>query len=162
MSNVVKMGMTVKDRITGFQGVVNHEVEYAYQGLMFGVAPTGLDKDGEVRDAKIFDGTQLEIIDEKPLFAFPEPQPCLFKFGDEVRDTITGYEGKVAGIARYINGCTRVLIRPPYDKTKENARMKDGEFIPEGAVELVKKVKAEKEIAPTRRGGPADFDSSLV
>ena len=34
------------------------------------------------------------------------------KLGDKVKDKISGYKGIVTAIAKYLNGCTRILIEP--------------------------------------------------
>lgn len=36
-----------------------------------------------------------------------------FNFGDKLRDTITGFEGRCVGFTAYITGCNQVLLAPP-------------------------------------------------
>jgi hypothetical protein len=36
-----------------------------------------------------------------------------FTFGDNVRDMITGFEGRCIGFTTYITGCNQVLLAPP-------------------------------------------------
>ncbi len=154
----IGLGWKVCDRVTGLTGIVMHTIEYAYQGEMVGVAKQELDKDGRVSEQEMFDVAQVEVIDNKPLFDAPAPEPFKFKMGDKVRDTITGYEGSVAGLATYVNGCNRILVRPSYKKDKDDNYLRKGEFIGEGALELIENTK--KEIKSEKRGGPADFNSA--
>lgn len=36
-----------------------------------------------------------------------------FNFGDNIRDRITGFEGRCVGFTAYITGCSQVLLAPP-------------------------------------------------
>jgi len=153
----IELGWKVKDKISGFVGIVNHVVDYAHQGTMVGVHSTSLDKDGKLIDPEMFDETQLEVLDKNLPFEIPECEKALFKNGEKVKCSFTGFEGVVAGRAVYINGCARVFVMPkhnPNANTKQEAK-----FFPEGQLESVEPAK--KEVQKTTRGGPAEANSFM-
>ena len=68
--------------------------------------------------------------------------------GDKVRDEITGFEGRVTGVATYISGCVQYSIAPPVDK---DGKMSDANWIDEQRLVVVE----EKEVIARRNtGGP--------
>lgn len=50
---------SVKDRITGFEGIILGRTQYSTGCNQYGVLPTKLNKDGELRAWKWFDGSRL-------------------------------------------------------------------------------------------------------
>lgn len=54
-----------------------------------------------------------------------------FKFGDEVKDKITGFTGIVTGAASYMTGCNQILVQPPLSggKWAEALWLDDGRLI---------------------------------
>lgn len=60
-----------------------------------------------------------------------------FAFGDEVRDTITGFKGKVTANVAYITGCNQCLVSPACKDT-DNSTMPEGRYLDEGRLEMVK------------------------
>ena len=75
--------------------------------------------------------------------------------GDKAKDRISGYEGIVTAMAKYLNGCTRVLLEP----TKLD---KEGKIIKELWLDDVQvKVIKEGAFAKGKKkvGGPARSDS---
>lgn len=59
----VQLGDRVRDRITGFEGIVIGITEWLYQCRRPIVQPSGLTTDGKLRDTSSFDEDQLEIIE---------------------------------------------------------------------------------------------------
>ncbi len=57
----VKMGDEVRDRVTGFRGVITGEFRFLNGCTRFCVQPT-VRKDGKYPDAQTFDWPQLELI----------------------------------------------------------------------------------------------------
>lgn len=55
--------------------------------------------------------------------------------GDIVRDTITGFEGVVVAMAKYLNGCVQFCVKP--QKLFEG-KMIEGEYIDSAQLEIVK------------------------
>lgn len=58
----VKLGDRVRDRITGFEGIVIGITEWLYQCRRPYVQPTGL-HDGKPLEAQSFDEDQLEVVE---------------------------------------------------------------------------------------------------
>lgn len=63
---MVKLGQTVKDRLTGFAGVVTARVEYLTGCAQVCVQP-GMKADGDFREARYFDETRIEVTDATPI-----------------------------------------------------------------------------------------------
>jgi len=72
------------------------------------------------------------------------------ELGDEARDTITGFKGKVVAITEWLHGCRRVVIQPT-DLDKEG-RIKLTETFDEAQVKVTKPVKVKK--VKSTKGGP--------
>lgn len=58
---MLKLGLEVKDKITGFTGIITARASYITGCDKYGVTPP-VDKDGKVRDSEWFDDGRLEII----------------------------------------------------------------------------------------------------
>lgn len=67
---MIELGMRVRDVVTGFEGVAIARVEYITGCDQFGVQPPGMDRDGNLIEARYFDYTRLEIVDAEKV-AFP-------------------------------------------------------------------------------------------
>ena len=80
MSNVEKhinrlLGFKVKDRVTGFSGVVT-SIGFDLYGCIQAIVHPGLDKDNKFLDSHWLDINRLEIISDKPVMPVPN-----FSFG---------------------------------------------------------------------------------
>jgi hypothetical protein len=60
----MKLGQTLKDKVTGFTGIATAKVEYLSGCVQFGLQPE-IDKEGKVPDAAFFDFQRLEIVADK-------------------------------------------------------------------------------------------------
>jgi len=58
-----KLGMRLKDKITGFMGIAIAKSEFM-NGCVQYYLKARLDKDGKVQDAVVFDSQQLEFVDD--------------------------------------------------------------------------------------------------
>lgn len=151
----IKLGMRVKDKVTGFEGIVDHIAYYPYMCNQVCIKPTKIKKDGGTQDGEMFDLPQVEIVNKKPIYEVPELPEQRFEFGQKVKDSITGFTGKINGRAVYMNGCSRVLILPEFDPSLRDTSR--GLWTPENQVDAVGKVlttNKKKEAAP-RAGGPS-------
>ena len=61
---MIKLGQEVRDRVTGFQGIVVVIADHLYGCVRIGVQPQGMDKDGRKFDDAFFDVSALEVIGE--------------------------------------------------------------------------------------------------
>jgi hypothetical protein len=60
----IKLGHIVKDRISGFTGVVVARTEWLFGCVRVNVEPMKLDKDDKAVGSRVFDEPQLEIVGE--------------------------------------------------------------------------------------------------
>lgn len=66
------LGAVVKDRVTGFQGLIS-VIEITVSGVvMMGVDPAKVDKDGQPAKSAFFHAGRLELVEEKPVPVAPE------------------------------------------------------------------------------------------
>ncbi|PCI86661.1 MAG: hypothetical protein COB24_09010 [Hyphomicrobiales bacterium] len=75
------------------------------------------------------------------------------KFGNLVKDTVTGFEGIVTALAQYATGCNQVLVQPTIDK---DGKWVDLHWFDIERIELVSNGKSIK-TSPT--GGARHSDS---
>lgn len=57
-----ELGDKVKDRVSGFKGIVTSRTEYLNGCQQYGVAPP-IDKEGKMLDSYNIDGQQLDLVD---------------------------------------------------------------------------------------------------
>lgn len=72
--------------------------------------------------------------------------------GDKVRDTITGFKGKIVARCQYINGCDQCLVKP---SVGDDGKMPVGEWIDDQQLELqaVRRPSKPATSTPRYRGG---------
>lgn len=64
------LGMRVKDKVTGFTGVVT-SIAFDLYGCIQAVINPGVDKDGKLQDQTWFDVSRLEIVRDNPVIEQP-------------------------------------------------------------------------------------------
>ena len=74
----------------------------------------------------------------------------MFKFGENVKDKITGFQGIVTGKCEYITGCAQYLVQPRCKKMNEYVQ---GKWFDE---ERLEKVKKKRFFLTKRPTGPCD------
>jgi len=153
----IELGHYVRCKVTGFRGLVDHISYYPHQARRIGVTPDSLDKDGNAKDDRMFDEVVLEILKKPKLIDVKIPKPK-FAFGQKVKDSMTGFKGKVTGHAFYINGCTRCCVQSEWNK--KESKFDSGMWFPEGQLELDGKalLVEEKKI---KTGGPSNSPSDF-
>ena len=80
----------------------------------------------------------------------------MVELGDKVRDTITGLEGVVVCVTRWLNGCLRVGVQPTTLDDKGNVRDIVHIDMPQ-----VEKIEPVAKAASTATGGPQDDPGRL-
>lgn len=60
----LNLGDRVRDKITGFSGIITSRTQWLHNCNTYGVQPTQL-KDGVPQDRHVFDEPQLEVVDKK-------------------------------------------------------------------------------------------------
>lgn len=82
MLNVQKhlalLGHRVKDKVTGFEGVISSISFDLYGCIQAIVSPAGLDKDGKIAESHWFDVGRLIVLTEEPIM-----DPPNYFFGEE-------------------------------------------------------------------------------
>ena len=112
----IEVGMTVKDIVTGFTGVVNNITTYTSGMDRVCLQPREL-KDGKVQDTQDFDICQLIITDTTKVLDIP-PGKELIPLGSKVRCNMSGFEGIVFSSSLFLNGCRRIGVA--HQTTKDN------------------------------------------
>ncbi len=69
--NLFALGDLLKDRVTGFKGIVIATTEWLNGCVRLTLQPQGLNKDGKVHDTLTLDVEQLELV--KAAVAAPSP-----------------------------------------------------------------------------------------
>jgi hypothetical protein len=64
------LGLKVKDKVTGFTGIVT-SVSFDLYGCIQAIVNPGMDKDGKQKDSHYFDINRLEIKSNKPVMDVP-------------------------------------------------------------------------------------------
>ncbi len=70
------LGLKVKDRVTGYEGVVT-SIGFDLYGCIQAIVNPGSDKDGKLQDSNWFDIGRLQILEETPVMDRPN-----FDYGD--------------------------------------------------------------------------------
>lgn len=70
-----KLGLKVKDVVTGFEGITT-SISFDLYGCIQALVNAGKDKDGKLQEQMWFDISRLEIIDKNPVMQLPD-----FEFG---------------------------------------------------------------------------------
>lgn len=93
--NIIPFGSLVRDKITGFEGVIVYRVEHMNNCVRYGVQPM-VDKDGKLPESKVLEGPNLEITAPAKEDLSPTIKTSnTFKLGVKVKDCLTGLTGIV-------------------------------------------------------------------
>lgn len=106
----IKLGMTVKDLVTGYEGIAVTIAKYLHGCRRIGVqAP--LDALGRIPDEITVDEPQLVIVKKKRIIDVKISKTKVI-LGASVSCPISGFEGVAWGRCDYLNGCARVAVCP--------------------------------------------------
>lgn len=59
----LNLGDRAKDSISGFMGIITSRHEYLHGCVQLGLTPEKLDKDGNLKDGKVFDEAQIDLVE---------------------------------------------------------------------------------------------------
>lgn len=156
----IKLGDPVREKVTGYVGIVvcvSHEIDGS---VLMGVQPRELDG-GKPADAHEFDIERLERVAGEPAILNKNGSPISnVKLGAIYRDRVTGMEGTAVRVVEFLGGCNRITLRPKVDK---DGKLVDGLMIPLEQAELLDEgpaVEADKKKTPT--GGPNSTDRRMM
>jgi hypothetical protein len=76
-----RLGLVVRDRVTGFEGTV-HSICFDLYGCVQGLVMPGVDADGKLQEGHFFDVKRLTALGETPVmerpdFSLPEIGPAV-------------------------------------------------------------------------------------
>lgn len=74
----------------------------------------------------------------------------MIKLGQKAKDKVTGFEGILTGMARYLYGCDQYCIVPPVI----DGKIGDSQWFDEGRIEVIGKGILPEEVRVDKPGGP--------
>lgn len=131
------LGVKAKDPISGFEGIITARAQHMFGCSTYGLAPTSLGGDGQVKKTEYFDESRIEILDNG---IAPEGQEnCfdkifLYPMGKEAKDKLTGLSGKIVYRVEYLHGCNGIGLLPVVDK---DGKTRESELFDEGRIEII-------------------------
>jgi len=145
-----EIGDLVKDKITGFTGILIEKTKWFNNCMRIGIEPNKL-INGNIIDTKHFDMQQIEIIKINPL-KLKIPKYILGKYlGDFAKDKVTGYSGIIC--AECIGIRTFIIDIGIQSQELEEDVPRDIMYFCEHCIDIIEK---EKFISPGKvsTGGP--------
>ena len=140
------LGNKVKDKISGFGGIVVESVEYLNGCIQYFIRPKAK-KDGKFPMGEWIDQHQLKTIKKG---AVPLVSLIYYdiELGEQVVDSVTGYKGIATTVSRSVNGITYFCVKR---KIGKDGKMPDGHYVHPCRLSVVGR-KVKTKIAKT--GGP--------
>lgn len=83
--NDLPLGRRARDKISGFEGVIDARTEWLNGCFRISIAPDRLDKDGKIMDSHTFDAEQIEVLPEQAHEEKPEERRTNGPTPDAVR-----------------------------------------------------------------------------
>lgn len=150
----IKLGVTARDKVTGFTGVVTSRVDFLSGNVQFSLQPKGAD--GNLPDAHYFDFHMLEFVDEGVSANVMLPAQTSIKVGNKVRDKASLFTGTATGKTTFMNGCVYFTVVPEMRTTALINEVPAGSFLEHTRLEVVGDGLIEPEEKPKKRitGGP--------
>ena len=158
--NIIQFGSSVRDKITGFKGIVMYRVEHMNDCIRYGVQPV-TDKEGQLLEAKVFDGPNLEITAPPKGDLSPAVKTSnTFELGVKVKDRLTGLTGIAVLRLKQRHSGDQYGIQPPMNKKGEipDLRTFDEEDLEQIDPPPPKKKKKEKKPP----NGPHDHNNAIA
>lgn len=158
----VKLGQTVREKITGFMGIVIAISQEIDGSVQVGIQPRSLDSSGNPAEPYEFDIERIEVVDDGGECAIlnKNGSDVGISLGARYRDEVTGLEGIAVRLVEFIGGCNRVVLRPKVDK---HGQAVAGTMIPIEQVTLLDEEPAKIAAArSTQTGGPGTSERSMM
>jgi len=109
-------GQTVRDRVTGFTGVLVSFAELANGSVHAQLQPKMKEGEASIPDLVSMDFFTLEVVDNALVGIMPPVEGSFaVNLGDRVRDRVTGLTGVVSERVVQQNGCLFVHVQPSTD-----------------------------------------------
>lgn len=146
-----ELGSKVKDKLSGFTGVVMTVTEHLHGCRQYVVEPQET-KDGKLLEQYYFQELRLELVEPSVLPAMTQKAPSRIKLGSHVRDNVTDFEGIAVTRSLHINGTVWIGIQP---QKLHEGKVIDSHDFDEQRVEVIEEkapVVSRQSVATT--GGP--------
>ena len=155
------MNAVAKDVISGFTGVIINRSAHLFGCAQYGLAPQELSTDGSPRKTEHFDEARIEVVEDIDALKEDNSYDSIFtiKLGTEVKDKVSGFEGKVLVIVENMNNCSQYYVEPPVDK---EGKTRDGNWFDEGRLSVIGEGISPSEVASTKRGSVFSRDLPRV
>ena len=112
------LGMCVRDKVTGYQGIVTVKTEMTNGCVQMGIQPQS--KNNAMPDAHFIDIHLLEVVDEGVSRDIPPVDDTVtINLGEHVRDIVSNFEGITTEKVTYQNGCVYFIVQPKSSKKHE-------------------------------------------
>lgn len=148
---MIKLGDRVKDRISGFKGIVAGITEWMYSSDRVIVQPESIE-DGLPVENRCFDREQVVLLKANVIKDAVQYKQLDIERGDKVRDKISGVCGVVVAITHWLYGCDRIMIQSEEGK---DGKPTEPFSIDVKQADMVKKMAIKIEEPPKpRTGGP--------
>lgn len=159
MDNDIKLGYTVLDLMTGFQGTAYQKIEFLNGNVQFSVMPKCDPDAKKMPDAYNVDASQLKVVDEGIVSISKPPAPTSIELGDEVIDTPSKMKGTVVRRITFINGCIYYDVVAPHTPG-EILRDMSGHFLDQTRLQKVSNeptpTQVQARAVKTPTGGPIE------
>lgn len=100
----LELGTYVKDKVTGFEGIINGRVLWDTGNVQYSVKSRVKD-DGSVGSGLWIDPDYFQITKEKSMESNHGQPNFIFSNGEKVQSLKTGYKGHINGCIQWLNGC---------------------------------------------------------
>jgi len=153
MSERFPFGATVRERVSGFEGVVVGEAVYLNGCVHYVVKPRSLDSNGIPVESQTIEAGMLLPKPDIELVPFDEPCES-FPLGIKVKDRYSEFSGISYGHMRWAHGASRVLVNPGklHDRKPVEACWFDQEDLVHTEDSMI-----QSGDSPSTLGGPRDF-----
>ena len=151
----IKIGLNVRDVITGFTGVAIQRTEELSGNIRFAVQRKQNEGDVAYPDAIMMDHHTLEVLDDGVLDRVTPCDEAKIAIGSKVKDKATGLTGIVIERTFYMNGCIRYGVVPEKEKGSLITGNPDMAYIDQGRLEVIGDGLAAKPVSVKAPGGPA-------
>jgi len=104
----IRLGVTARDKVSGFTGIVHSKIEFLTGNVQFALQPPA--KEGVLPDTIGFDEHQLEEAPGASVPSIAPPADTGVKLGEKVKDIVTKFEGIATKRSTFLNGCVYYMV----------------------------------------------------
>lgn len=113
----IKLGQTVRDVVSGFQGIAVQTLEQMNGNVQIAIQPAAKEGETAYPEAVYLDHHMLDVLDAGVSARATPVIKTDIKLGETVKDNASGFEGIAIEKATYLNGCVRFGVMPKHKTT---------------------------------------------